>query len=52
MLTNNIGSFEQLGPGREVPGLNPAGGRIQLNTVWLFIAQSLSLSPFCHLDMT
>ena len=36
----------------KVPGSNPAGGRIQLITKWRFIAQSLSLSPFRHLDMT
>ena len=31
---------------------NPAMSRIQLMTVWGFIAQSLLLSTFRHLDMT
>ena len=61
MLTNNIVSFEQLGPewddawlrlalstlDREVPGLNIAGGRFQLMTVRRIIAQS-----YRYLDMT
>ena len=53
MLTNNIISFEQLGPGLfiQVAELFP-GDRIQLMTVQHFIAQSLSLSPFHCLDMT
>ena len=37
---------------RNVPGSNPTDGRIHLMTVLCFIAQSLSLSPFLHLDMT
>ena len=36
----------------EMPGLNPARGRLQLMTVWHFIAQSLSLSSFHHFNMT
>ena len=36
----------------EVPGSNPAGGRIQLMTVRCFIAQNLSLSLFHRLHMT
>ena len=38
----------------EVRGLNPAGSITQLmtRTVWHFIAWSLSLSPFHHLNMT
>ena len=36
----------------KVLGSNPAGGRIQLMTVWPFIAQSLPLSSFHPLDMT
>ena len=31
-------------------GLNSATGRVQLLTVWLFIAQSLLLSPLHHLN--
>ena len=34
------------------PGLNPAGGRIQLMTVRRFFAQSQSLSSFHCIDMT
>ena len=34
----------------EVPGLNPATGRVPLMTVWCFIAQSLSSSIY-RLDM-
>ena len=33
-------------------GFRSAGGRIQLVTVWCFIAQGLSLPLFHHLDMT
>ena len=36
----------------KVPGLNPTGGRIQLMTLWCFIAQSLSLLSFHQLYMT
>ena len=36
----------------EVLGLNPPGGGIQVMIVQHFIAQSFSLSPFHHLDMT
>ena len=36
----------------EVTGLNSAGGGIRLMAVQHFIAQNLSLSPFCHLSMT
>ena len=36
----------------EVPGSNLARGGIQLMTAQHFIAQSLSLLPFQHLDMT
>ena len=36
----------------EVTSLNPAGGNIQLVSVPCFIAQSLSSSPFHHLDIT
>ena len=32
--------------------LNLAGGRIHLMTVWHFMALSLSLLSFCHLDLT
>ena len=42
--------FEQLGPGHEVVCSNLTGGGIRLMTVWLFIAQSPSLSAFHHLD--
>ena len=35
-----------------LPGSNPAGGRIEPMTVLCFIAQSLSLSHFHYLDMT
>ena len=60
LLTNDVVSFEQLGPGGHVvsapdfgsqgPGLNPAEGGIPLMTVWHFIALRLSLSPFHYLD--
>ena len=43
----NASNFKSQGPGS-----NPAGSRIQLETVWCFIAQSLSLSPIHCLDMT
>ena len=33
-------------------GMNTAGGEIQLMTALRFIAQSFSLSPFHHIDMT
>ena len=33
-----------------VPGSNPSRGGIHLITVWCFITQSLSLSPFHHHD--
>ena len=36
----------------KVPGLNPAGGGIQLITIHLFIAQGLSLLPLHYLNMT
>ena len=36
----------------DVQGSNPIEGRIQLMTVWFFIAQSPSLSPFHRLNMT
>ena len=34
----------------KVPGLNPAGGRIQLMTLRCFIAQSISLLSFHQLN--
>ena len=40
------------GSGPPVLGSIPTGGGIQLMTVWHFITQNLSLSPFDHLDMT
>ena len=36
----------------KVLGSNPAGGRIQLMTVWCILEQSHSLSPFRYLNMT
>ena len=36
----------------EVSGTNLPEGRIQLITVWHYIAQNLSLSPFHHPDIT
>ena len=36
----------------KVLGLNPARGRIQLMTLWFFIAQSHLLSPLYHLHIT
>ena len=38
--------------GSRVAGLNPAGGEILLEPKRRFIAQSLSCSPFHHLEMT
>ena len=35
-----------------VAGSNPAGGEILPEPKWRFIAQSLSCSPFHHLEMT
>ena len=35
-----------------VMGSNPAGGEILPEPKWRFIAQSLSCSPFHHLEMT
>ena len=35
----------------EVRCWNPTGGRIQLMTIGGFVARSLSLSPFRHLNM-
>ena len=35
----------------EVPGSNPAWGRIQLTTIWHIIAQSHSLSPFHNVSV-
>ena len=40
------------GFGSKGPGLNPVGEGIQLMTVRAFIAQTLSLLSFHHLDMT
>ena len=34
------------------PGSDPAEGGVHLMTLWHFIAQTLSLSPLHHLDMT
>ena len=51
-LTNNIISFEQLGPDHEVLGSNMTRGGIQLMAVPHLTAQSLSLSFFHHLDIT
>ena len=34
----------------KVPGSNPTGGRIQSMTLWHFIVQSFSLSPFHCID--
>ena len=36
----------------KIPSSKPAGGGIQLKTVWRFIALSLSLLSFFRLDMT
>ena len=38
--------------GSQGPSSNHAGGRIKPMTIWHLIAQSLSLLPFHHLDMT
>ena len=40
-----LGFPQHFRPDFEVPGSNPAGGRLQLMTVWCLIAQSFSLSP-------
>ena len=34
----------------KVLGLNPAGGRIQLMTLWLFVAQSIIILPLSRYD--